>query len=50
MIDMLYLCIEKMFGITNGCRILERIRCRIATMILACNIEKVGDHLKEKED
>jgi hypothetical protein len=50
MIDMLYLCIEKMFGLTDGCRILERICCRLATVILACSIEKFGDHLKEKQD
>jgi hypothetical protein len=50
MIDMFYLCIEKMFGLTDGCRILERICCGLDTMILACSIEKFGDLLKEKED
>jgi hypothetical protein len=48
--DMLYLCIERMFGLTNGCRILERIFCRLATMILVRSTGKVGDHLKERED
>jgi hypothetical protein len=32
--DMLYLCIERMFGLTSGCRILERTVCRLSTMIL----------------
>jgi hypothetical protein len=45
---MLYLCIERMFGLTNGCRILERIFCRLATMILVRSTEEVGDHLKGK--
>jgi hypothetical protein len=48
--DMLYLCTEIMFGLTNGCRILEIIFCRIATMILVHSIGKAWDHLKERED
>jgi hypothetical protein len=48
--DMLYLCIERMFGLTNGCRILGRLFCRLSTMILVCSIGKVGDHLKENKD
>ena len=48
--DMLYLCIERMFGLTSGCRILEINVCRLATMILACSIERAGNHLKERED
>jgi hypothetical protein len=44
MIDMVYLCIERVFGLTNGCRILERNFCRLAIMILAHSIRKVGDH------
>jgi hypothetical protein len=44
--DMLYLCIERMFGLTNGCRILERIYCRLALVILACNTTEVGYNLK----
>jgi hypothetical protein len=48
--DMLYLCIERMFGLTNGCRTLERICCRLATMILVRSTGKVGDHLRERED
>jgi hypothetical protein len=47
---MLYLCIERIFGLTNGCRILERIFCRLATMTLVRSIGKVGDHLRERED
>jgi hypothetical protein len=49
-IYMLYLCIERMFGLTNGCRMLEIIFCRLATMILVRSIEEVGDHLKGRED
>ena len=37
-------------NVTNGCRILERIFCRIATMILVHSIGKASDHLKERED
>jgi hypothetical protein len=48
--DMLYQCIEIMFGLTNGCRILERIYCRLDPMILVCSIGEVGDHLKERGD
>jgi hypothetical protein len=39
-----------MFGLTNECRILERIYYRLAPMILVFNTGEVGDHLKEKED
>jgi hypothetical protein len=42
----LYLCIERMFGLTNGCRILEIIYYRLAPMILAHSRGEVGDHLK----
>jgi hypothetical protein len=48
--DMLFLCIEKMFGLTNGCRILERIFYRLVTMTLVCSKGEAGDHLKERED
>jgi hypothetical protein len=48
MIDMLYLCIERMSGLTSGCRILERNFCRLATMILVRSTRRVGDHLNEK--
>jgi hypothetical protein len=41
---------ERMFGLKNGCRILEIIFCRLATMILVHIIEEVGDHLKGRED
>jgi hypothetical protein len=49
MIDMLYLCIERIFGLTNGCRILERLFCRLVTMILVRNTKEVGEHLNERE-
>jgi hypothetical protein len=48
--DMLYVCIERMFGLTNGCRIIERVFCRLLTMILVCSTGKARDHLKERED
>jgi hypothetical protein len=41
---------RKMFGLTNGCRILERICFRLAHTILVRSTEEVGDHLKERED
>jgi hypothetical protein len=47
--DMLYLCIKRMFGLTNGCRIPERIYCRLAPMILVHSTEEARDHLKERE-
>ena len=48
--NMLYLCIEWMFGLISVFRILERNVCRLATMILARSTGKVGDNLKERED
>jgi hypothetical protein len=48
--DMLYLYIEKMFGLTNGCRTLGRICCRLTPMTLVRSIEEAGDHLKERKD
>jgi hypothetical protein len=48
--DMLYLCIERMFGLISECMILEINVCRLATMTLAHNIKRVGNHLKERED
>jgi hypothetical protein len=48
--DMLYLCIERMFGLTYGCRILQRIFCRLATMILVRSTDEARDHLEERED
>ena len=32
--DMLSLCIERMFGLTNGCMIPEIFFCKLVTMIL----------------
>jgi hypothetical protein len=46
---MLYLCIERMFGITNGCRILEIIFYRLDTMILVRSIGKARDHLRGED-
>jgi hypothetical protein len=43
--NMLYLCIERMFGLTSGWMILEKIICRLATIIQVHSIGKVGDHL-----
>jgi hypothetical protein len=48
MIDMLYICIERMFGLKHGCRILERIFCRLTTMTLVCSTEEGGGQLKRK--
>jgi hypothetical protein len=39
-----------MFGLMNGCRILERNCCRLAHTILARSTEEARDHLKERED
>jgi hypothetical protein len=46
--DMLYLCIERMFGLTNGCRILERICCRLSPMLLTRSTREVGGSFKRK--
>jgi hypothetical protein len=52
--DMLFLCIERVFGLISGCRNLELFfaDCRFNTMILGDmhNIEKDGEHLREKGD
>jgi hypothetical protein len=50
--DMLSLCIERIFGLTSGCRNLERIfaECRSITVIPVLSTGKVGDHLKGRED
>jgi hypothetical protein len=50
MIDMLYLCMERMSGLTNGCMILESFFCRLVIKILVRSTKEVGDHLKESED
>jgi hypothetical protein len=47
--DILFLCIKRMFGLTNGYRILGRIFCRFATMILMRSARKVGDHLRGRD-
>jgi hypothetical protein len=50
--DMLFLCIERFFGLISGCKNLENkfADYRSNTMILVCSTEKVGERLKEKED
>jgi hypothetical protein len=50
--DMLFLCIERNFGLMSGCRNLERIfaDCRSKTVILVCSTGKVGENLNERED
>jgi hypothetical protein len=50
--DMLFLCIERIFGLISGCMNLERFfaDCRSSTVILVCSTEEVGEHTKEKED
>jgi hypothetical protein len=50
--DMLYLCIEIIFGLISGWRNLERIftDCRSSTVILVHSKEEVGEQIKEKED
>jgi hypothetical protein len=50
--DMLFLCIERIFGLISGCRNLERIfaDCRSNTVILVRSTEEVGEHTREKED
>jgi hypothetical protein len=49
---MLFLCIERIFGLISGCMNLERIfvACRSINVILVCSTGKYGDHLKERED
>jgi hypothetical protein len=47
--DMLSLCIERIFGLTNGCRILEINFCWFITMIPVRSTRKGGDHLRERE-
>jgi hypothetical protein len=46
--DMLFLCIERIFGLISGCRNLEDFfaDCRSNTMILVRRIEDIGEHLK----
>jgi hypothetical protein len=44
------LWIERMFGLTNGCRILEIIFFRLVTVIPVRSTGEVGDHLRERED
>jgi hypothetical protein len=50
--DMLFLCIERVFGLITGCRNLEMFfaDCRSNTMILGKvrSTKKVGEHLKKK--
>jgi hypothetical protein len=49
---MLFLCIERIFGLTSGCRNLERIfaDCRFGIVIPVRSTEEVGELIEEKED
>jgi hypothetical protein len=47
---MLFLCIERMFGLKNGSMILEIFFRRLVTVIPVRNTRKVGGHIKERED
>jgi hypothetical protein len=44
--DMLFLCIERIFGLISGCRNLERIfaDCRSITVIPVHSTREVGEH------
>jgi hypothetical protein len=48
---MLFLCIERLFGLISGCRNLEIIfvDCRTSTVILVRSTGEVGEHIEEKE-
>jgi capsular polysaccharide biosynthesis protein len=50
--DMLFLCIERIFGLISGCRNLELFFAdyRSNTMILVHKTKEDGERLKEKED
>jgi hypothetical protein len=52
--DMLFRCIERVFGLISVCRNLELIFAyyRSNTMILGevHSTENIGEHLREKED
>jgi hypothetical protein len=49
---MLFLCIERIFGLMNGCRNLERFfaDCRSNTVILVHSTGEVGELTRERED
>jgi len=49
---MLFLCIERIFGLMIGCKNLERIfaDCRYNNVIPVPSTGKTGGHLKERED
>jgi hypothetical protein len=48
--DMLFLCIERIFGLISGCRNLERIfaDCRSNTVILVHVKEKLGTYKRKR--
>jgi hypothetical protein len=50
--DMLFICIERIFGLISGCRNLERFfaDCMSNTVILVRSTGEVGEHTIEKED
>jgi hypothetical protein len=47
---MLFLWIERMFGLIDGCKILGRIFFKLVSMILVHSKRKDGHHLRERED
>jgi hypothetical protein len=44
------LCIERMYGLTSGYRLLEKKICRLGTMILVRSTKGVWEHLNGRED
>jgi hypothetical protein len=44
---MLFLCIERIFGLTSACK---NDDCRFGTVIPVRSTEKVGELIEEKED
>jgi hypothetical protein len=50
--DMLFLGIERIFGLISGCRNLERILadCRSNTVIIVHNLGEFGELTRERED
>jgi hypothetical protein len=50
--NVLFLCIEIIFGLISGCRNLERFfaDCRSSTVIPVHSTGEAGDCLKERED
>jgi hypothetical protein len=49
---MLFLCIERIFGLISGCKNLEFffVDCKSNIVILVHSTEEVGEHTRGKED